>query len=251
MKKNILLITLLVIISAIAISGCTSNDNTDVNSTDTKVKPVDNTYPANVGKVTPKSSTLTLKYNDAKSTKFYFKYDDGDSDTVYYDKKIIEGSVKINLTRVKWKKNDDNVDLSGKPYDKNEKSDPQYAKEHFLKDIQKDFKNLNKECEIYFYTQNDNSVNLKDNSKVPKPIKSKIKLNGTILTVKLFKDYQVNATEKIGKSYTYHGALSIGEQPDTHKITHAKLAIDLYNSKYSYRIYVKLNKPLFKMIMIY
>lgn len=202
-----------------------------------------NSYPANTGDVSANASKLVLKYNNNKSSIYrYTNYETHKSEPLYYDDKLLNGEVKIDLSKITWseesKINSNEKILDNKAY----KTDTNYAKEQFLTDLKKDFNsnNITKLCNIEYYDKNnkilvyDNSVNKTDN------IVKNMSLNSDILTINLHKNYQLNTTTPIEGDKPYTGIL-VYNQTEVNKINSAKLILTFYNDNYYYKINVKLD----------
>lgn len=203
-----------------------------------------NSYPVNIGEVSASGSELVLKYNNAKCSLYtYTDYETQKTQTLYYNNKILNGEVKIDLSKITWSDEYESDSNDNLIKNKSYKTDAKYAKEHFLTDIKTDFdSNLNKTCNIEYYDKNniipvdDNSVNKTDN------IVKNMSLNGDILTIKLHKNYQLNTTTPIQGDKPYKGILVYGNQTEINRINTAKLTLTFYNNNYYYKINVKLDK---------
>ncbi|MBR3213029.1 MAG: hypothetical protein IKF79_00800 [Methanosphaera sp.] len=186
-----------------------------------------NNYNENSGSLTPDGSTLTFKYNNDYSSSFFMDYGKGGSDSAYYDNKTLNGSLTLDLDRISW-------DANYTPINQSAKSDADYAKEHFVEDITKDFNTLKKEVNITYYDENKSVVDVVDYSAEQDPIVNNMSLESNKLKVDLFKDYQKDYVTEITDGSTVKTPIIAGNATKTNTIKSAKVVIKLYNDKYCY-----------------
>lgn len=186
-----------------------------------------NSYGENSGNLTPDDSTLTFKYNNDYSSSFFMDYGKGGSDSAYYDNKTLNGSLTLDLDRISW-------DANYTPTNQSAKSDADYAKEHFVEDITKDFNTLKKEVNVTYYDENKSVVDVVDYSAEQDPIASNMSLDSNKLKVDLFKDYQKDYVTEITDGSTVKTPIIAGNATKTNTIKSAKVVIKLSNDKYCY-----------------
>ena len=186
-----------------------------------------NNYNENSGSLTPDGSTLTFKYNNDYSSSFFMDYGKGGSDSAYYDNNTLNGSLTLDLDRISW-------DANYTPINQSAKSDADYAKEHFVEDITKDFNTLKKEVNITYYDENKSVVDVVDYSAEQDPIVNNMSLESNKLKVDLFKDYQKDYVTEITDGSTVKTPIIAGNATKTNTIKSAKVVIKLYNDKYCY-----------------
>ena len=186
-----------------------------------------NNYSENSGSLTPDGSTLTFKYNNDYSSSFFMDYGKGGSDSAYYDNKTLNGSLTLDLDRISW-------DANYTPINQSAKSDADYAKEHFVEDITKDFNTLKKEVNITYYDENKSVVDVVDYSAEQDPIVNNMSLESNKLKVDLFKDYQKDYVTEITDGSTVKTPIIAGNATKTNTIKSAKVVIKLSNDKYCY-----------------
>lgn len=186
-----------------------------------------NSYGENSGNLTPDDSTLTFKYNNDYSSSFFMDYGKGGSDSAYYDNKTLNGSLTLDLDRISW-------DANYTPTNQSAKSDADYAKEHFVEDITKDFNTLKKEVNVTYYDENKSVVDVVDYSAEQDPIVNNMSLDSNKLKVDLFKDYQKDYVTEITDGSTVKTPIIAGNATKTNTIKSAKVVIKLSNDKYCY-----------------
>ena len=183
-----------------------------------------------LGKVSA-SSDLSLYYNNDLSIYGYF-LDDVFRGMAYYNDADIDGTIKLNLSKVKWDKN-------YTPGYSNHVNNVSYAKKHFLKDVKRDYKNddVTISARLEFTDKHGKSVDLSDLScydakSDKKPMK--ISLKGDTLTIKVKHKFKTNETP-IFNDVPYEGALA--EEPsDFDKAYKAKLSVSFENDDYEYTL---------------
>ena len=186
-----------------------------------------NSHGENSGNLTPDDSTLTFKYNNDYSSSFFMDYGKGGSDSAYYDNKTLNGSLTLDLDRISW-------DANYTPTNQSAKSDADYAKEHFVEDITKDFNTLKKEVNVTYYDENQSVVDVVDYSAEQDPIVNNMSLESNKLKVDLFKDYQKDYVTEITDGSTVKTPIIAGNATKTNTIKSAKVVIKLSNDKYCY-----------------
>ncbi|AWX32326.1 hypothetical protein [Methanosphaera sp. BMS] len=186
-----------------------------------------NSHSENSGNLTPDDSTLTFKYNNDYSSSFFMDYGKGGSDSAYYDNKTLNGSLTLDLDRISW-------DANYTPTNQSAKSDADYAKEHFVEDITKDFNTLKKEVNITYYDENKSVVDVVDYSVEQDPIANNMSLDSNKLKVDLSKDYQKDYVTEITDGSTVKTPIIAGNATKTNTIKSAKVVIKLSNDKYCY-----------------
>ena len=229
---------LIILVGFVALSHNNDTDTTDTVTDFVEEKPI----PSSEGKVAT-SSNLTLYYNNDPSVYGYF-IDNVFQGIAYYDDAILKGTVNLDLSDVKWDKN--YTPYSG--YENN----VSYAKEHFLKDVKKDYKNGDVDINVRmeFYDKDGKSVDLYeltdyDESDGKKAIDMKLK--GDTLKLKIKHRFHTNETI-ISNDIPYDGALS-KEPGDYHKTYKAKLRVTFENNgKYDYTLRSTLKDDKFYII---
>ena len=221
---------LVVIIAAVALThngdDTTTTISDDYSNNVVEEEPVQDS----LGKVSA-SSDLALYYNNDMSIYGYFSGDVFQG-VAYYDDADIDGTIKLNLSKVKWDKN-------YTPSQSNHVNNVSYAKKHFLKDVKKDYKNddVTISATLSFYDKDGKSVDLYSldcyNAKKDKnPMK--ISLKGDTLTIKVNHKFNTNETE-IFNDVPYEGALA-REPSDFDKTYKAKLTVSFENDDYDYTV---------------
>jgi hypothetical protein len=188
----------------------------------------------NYGKLYPKSSDLTLYYNNDPSIYGYFDSYDNFLGIAFYNDAKVEGKLKFNLSKVKWEDNDYK----------------DYAKKNFTRDFKAKFKEDKDDiyAELEFLDKKGNPVDLYDLSTETgtyfdnhgnytyvidkQPLK--LYLKGDILTIKAKHRFTVNSTP-IENAPPYDGDLS-KEPSDFDKTYQAVLTIKFDDSDYSYKL---------------
>ncbi len=194
------------------------------------------------GKVSA-SSDLALYYNNDLSIYGYF-INDVFQGVAYYDDADIDGTIKLNLSEVRWDKN-------YTPSASNHENNVSYAKKNFVKDIKKDYKNgdVKISADINFYDRNWKGVDLHElscyDAKTDKdPIN--ISLKNDILTLKVNHKFETNETQ-IFNDVPYEGALA--REPSDYDETYvAKLRVYFKGDDYEYEIASNLKDDTFYII---
>lgn len=212
-------------------------------------------YHDNSGEVTAKEGNVSFKYNNDKSSTYYYEYYNGSTAPLYNEYKLLNGTVKIDLNDIKWDENYEPTESDNHP---NKGVDAEYAQENVVTDISNDLNgssinelksndNINFTYEITYYDENNSVVTVQDYSKDGKSaddIIENISLDGSVLTLNLFKDYQKNYTENISNAADYSGALPT-TQSDVDTIDHAVLTLTFEGTEQQYIIDVDLKDDAF------
>lgn len=205
-----------------------------------------NSYPANMGDVNLTTSNVTLKYNNDKCGIYTYTNEYGKTESLYYDNKYLEGQITIDLSNVKW--SEEFNESFDNPNNGSYFTDSAYANDYFLEDIQNDFNtNLNKTVSIEYYNKS-TPVGVDDNSvKKNTTIIKDMSLNGNILTINFYKDYQLDTTTPVRGESPYKGVLLYGRQSSVNGIDNAKLKIEFSNENYTYLLNVDIPQDKFNL----
>lgn len=230
MNKTALVCIAAILVVFVGFVAFTHNNDTttteDFTSNFVEEEPVQDS----LGKVSA-SSDLALYYNNDLSIYGYY-LNDVFQGMAYYNDADIDGTIKLNLSNVKWDKN-------YTPSYSNHVNNVSYAKKHFLKDVKRDYKNDNVTISAYleFTDKDGKSVDLSDlscynakNDKKP----MKISLKGDTLTIKVNHKFKTNETP-IFNDVPYEGALA-KEPSDFDKTYKAKLRVSFKNDNYEYTV---------------
>lgn len=212
-----------------------------------------NQYHDNSGEITPTEGNVNFTYNNDKNNAIYWKWNNGSTAPVYNEYKNLTGTVTIDLNAIAWDK-----DYEPDSSDNHRKgsANAEYAEEHVVEDITNNINNSNLEqikssdklnftYNLEYYDQNDSLVTVKDYSAVlsEDDIIKNITLDGSKLKIDLYKNYQLNATEKVDNSTS--NTNTVLEQSDINNINHAILRLKFEGIENQYQIKIILNEGVF------
>lgn len=228
MNKGALACIVVIVVVFVGFVALTHNGDDGSNYTsdaDNEIEPTQDSK----GKVSP-TSDLTLYYNNDMSVYGYFS-NDVFQGVAYYNDAFAKGTIKMNLSKVKWDKN--YTPSSGRI------NNVSYAEKNFLKDVRRDYKkdNVTISANLEFLDSKGKHVDLEDvySSDYSDGRKAiKISLKKDILTLKVNYRFETNETQ-ISNDIPYDGALA-KEPSDFDKASKVKLRVNIYNDDYDYSI---------------
>lgn len=238
MDNRIICLGIIIVVVAIGAFSLMNNSNTDTVSDDDYY--VDYNLDSSPfylckGSIKPKSSDLTLYYNNDESVYGYFSPGGEFLGIAYYNDAKIRGEIKYDLKKVKWSDNDTDSDYAMENFTRDFKDKYKYDKEDI--DVTLEFKDK-KGKTVDLYDLSRETGNYYDskggyNYEIKKP-PIKIYLKNNTLTVKVNHRFTVNSTP-ISNAPPYDGDLA-QEPSDFDKTYKAVLNIDFKNDNCSYTL---------------
>lgn len=170
------------------------------------------------GDATANAGNLTMKYNNDASGTYNVEYSNGSTGTAYYDEKTLVGSVEVDLSQVTWRES----------YEPSEGSnDVGHAKENSVKEISEYLntgsEDFSQSADITFYDSSGSKINLVNHGNGD--FEYNMTLNGNILKIDIYEDYQKGHETTITNDANYNGVLST-TQSRVSEIQKAELTLD-------------------------
>lgn len=170
------------------------------------------------GDATASAGNVTMKYNNDASGTYNVEYTDGSTGTAYYDEKTLVGSVEVDLSQVTWSESFEPSEGS---------NDVGHAQDSSIQEISEYIntgsEDFSQSADISFYDSRGSEIILINHGKGD--FEYNMTLNGNILKIDIYEDYQKDHETTITNDANYNGVLST-TQSRVNEIQKAKLTLD-------------------------
>ena len=188
-------------------------------------------------------------YNNDASDYVSVNLETGNEVRLHFENNTLAGDVKLDLSKVDW---NESYSPSKGNSDREHVNDLNYTKEHFLNDVKglDDNKIHFTFVNMQFFDADGKEIHLFDSAFDTSVQNSygirNVSLDGDILTISIFKDYDADNNQyDISNGADYTGNLVMN--PESDNIASVKMSMDFYNDDVGYKINAILTGDDFKL----